>query len=118
MESQKAIKAKGGTMRLGSYSCDLEKGSKAFAAYRKKKISERHRHRWEFNNRYRDRLEKKGLKISGVNKDLNLVEIIELKDHPWYVASQFHPELKSRVRKAHPLFREFVKAAVNYERKL
>ena len=118
MESQKAIKVKGGTMRLGSYSCDLEKGSRAFAAYRKKKISERHRHRWEFNNRYRDRLEKQGLKISGINRDLNLVEIIELKDHPWYVASQFHPELKSRVRKAHPLFREFIKAAVNYEKRL
>ena len=117
MESQKAIKAKGGTMRLGSYSCEIEKGTKAFAAYRKRKISERHRHRWEFNNRYKNRLEKNGLVISGINKNLNLVEIIELKDHPWYVASQFHPELKSRVRKAHPLFREFIKASVkNYKK--
>ena len=104
-------------MRLGSYSCEIEKGTKAFAAYRKRKISERHRHRWEFNNRYKNRLEKNGLVISGVNKNLNLVEIIELKDHPWYVASQFHPELKSRVRKAHPLFREFIKASVkNYKK--
>ena len=112
MESQRAIKRKGGTMRLGAYDCDVETGTKAFAAYRKKKISERHRHRWEVNNRYRGRLEKNGLKISGVNSELNLVEIVELPDHPWYVAGQFHPELKSRVSKAHPLFREFIKASV------
>ena len=114
MESQRAIKRKGGTMRLGAYDCDIETGTKAFAAYRKKKISERHRHRWEVNNRYRDRLEKNGLKISGVNLELNLVEIVELHDHPWYVAGQFHPELKSRVSKAHPLFREFIKASVKH----
>jgi len=114
MESQRAIKRKGGTMRLGAYDCDVETGTKAFAAYRKKKISERHRHRWEVNNRYRGRLEKNGLKISGVNSELNLVEIVELPDHPWYVAGQFHPELKSRVSKAHPLFREFIKASVKH----
>ena len=114
MESQLAIKRKGGTMRLGAYDCDIATGTKAFAAYRKKKISERHRHRWEVNNRYRDRLEKNGLKISGVNLELNLVEIVELPDHPWYVAGQFHPELKSRVSKAHPLFREFIKASVKH----
>jgi len=114
MESQRAIKLKGGTMRLGAYDCELEVRTKAYAAYGKKKISERHRHRWEVNNRYRDRLEKNGLKISGVNSELNLVEIVELKNHPWYVAGQFHPELKSRVSKAHPLFREFIKASVKH----
>ena len=114
MESQRAIKRKGGTMRLGAYDCKIETGTKTFSAYRKKNISERHRHRWEVNNRYRDRLEKNGLKISGINKELNLVEIIELPDHTWYVAGQFHPELKSRVSKAHPLFREFIKASVKH----
>jgi len=114
MESQRAIKRKGGTMRLGAYDCTIEPGTKTYAAYRKKKISERHRHRWEVNNRYRDRLVKNGLKISGINEELNLVEIIELPNHPWYIAGQFHPELKSRVSKAHPLFREFIKAAVKH----
>ena len=113
MESQRAIKIKGGTMRLGAYDCEVDVGTKAYAAYRKKKISERHRHRWEVNNRYKDRLEKNGLIISGINLELNLIEIVELPDHPWYVAGQFHPELKSRVSKAHPLFREFIKASVN-----
>lgn len=117
MESQMAIKAKGGTMRLGAYDCNLKLGTKTFTAYNKTNISERHRHRWEVNNRYRKRLEKNGMIISGVNKDLNLVEIIELKDHPWFVATQFHPELKSRVNCAHPLFRDFVKAAVNFTSK-
>ena len=114
MESQRAIKLKGGTMRLGAYDCELESGSKAQKAYGRKKISERHRHRWEVNNRYRDRLEKNGLRISGINSELNLVEIVELKNHPWYVAAQFHPELKSRVSKAHPLFRDFIKASVKH----
>ena len=114
MESQRAIKLKGGTMRLGAYDCQLESGSKAQKAYGRKKISERHRHRWEVNNRYRDRLEKNGLRISGINSELNLVEIVELKNHPWYVAGQFHPELKSRVSKAHPLFRDFIKASVKH----
>ena len=112
MESQKAIKIKGGTMRLGAYDCELKIGTKAFAAYRRKSISERHRHRYEVNNRYRKKLENSGLIFSGINKELNVVEIIELKNHPWFVASQFHPELKSRVNRAHPLFREFVKASV------
>lgn len=117
MESQRAIKAKGGTMRLGAYDCNIESGTKTFTAYNKTIISERHRHRWEVNNRYRKRLGKNGMIISGVNTDLNLVEIIELKDHPWFVATQFHPELKSRVNRAHPLFRDFVKAAVNFTSK-
>ena len=112
MESQKAIKIKGGTMRLGAYDCELKVGTKAFAAYRRKEISERHRHRYEVNNRYRKKLENSGLIFSGINKELNVVETIEIKNHPWFVASQFHPELKSRVNRAHPLFREFVKASV------
>ena len=114
MESQKAIKAKGGTMRLGAYKARIKKGTKAFSAYRKTNISERHRHRWEVNNKFRDRLTKKGLIISGENPELNLVEIVELSNHPWYVAGQFHPELKSRVSKAHPLFRDFIKASVKH----
>ena len=114
MESQKAIKIKGGTMRLGAYDCNIKTGTKTFAAYRSKKISERHRHRYEVNNRYRNKLEKKGLIISGFNEDLGVVETIEISDHPWFVAGQFHPELKSRVTRAHPLFREFIKAATIY----
>ncbi len=114
MESQRAIKAKGGTMRLGAYDCEIKRGTKTFSSYNKSQTSERHRHRWEVNNRYRKRLEKNGLIISGVNNELNLVEIIELENHPWFIATQFHPELKSRVNQAHPLFRDFVKAAVNF----
>ncbi len=117
MESQRAIKAKGGTMRLGAYGCNIKRGTKTFTAYNRTNTSERHRHRWEVNNRYRQRLEKNGMIISGVNDDLNLIEIIELKDHPWFVATQFHPELKSRVNRAHPLFRDFIKAAVNFTAK-
>ena len=112
MESQRAIKIKGGTMRLGAYDCEIKVGTKTYAAYRKKKISERHRHRYEFNNKYKKILEKNGLIFSGFNRELRLVETIEVKNHPWFVASQFHPELKSRINKAHPLFREFIKAAV------
>ena len=111
MESQRAIKIKGGTMRLGAYNCEIKPGTKTYAAYRKKNISERHRHRYEVNNRFRNRLEKYGLIFSGVNSDLGVIEAIEIKDHPWFVAGQFHPELKSRVNKAHPLFREFIRAS-------
>ena len=117
MESQRAIKAKGGTMRLGAYDCSIKRGTKTFTAYNQKITSERHRHRWEVNNRFRKRLEKNGMIISGINNDLNLIEIIELKNHPWFVATQFHPELKSRVNRAHPLFRDFIKAAVNFTSK-
>ena len=116
MESQRAIKRKGGTMRLGAYSCDIKPKTGAAREYRKKHISERHRHRWEVNNRYRSRLEKHGLVVSGVNTELNLVEIIEYPDHPWFIASQFHPELKSRLNSAHPLFRGFIGAAVKYNK--
>ena len=115
MESQRAIKIKGGTMRLGAYDCEIKLGTKTYAAYRKKKISERHRHRYEVNNRYRSKLERNGLVFSGMNEDLGVVETIEIPDHHWFVASQFHPELKSRVNKAHPLFREFIKAAVKQQ---
>jgi len=116
MESQRAIKRKGGTMRLGSYSCDIKPKTVAAKEYRKKHITERHRHRWEINNRYRNRLENQGLVVSGINTELNLVEIIEYSDHPWYIASQFHPELKSRLNSAHPLFRGFIGAAVTYNK--
>ena len=112
MESQRAIKIKGGTMRLGAYECEIKVGTKAYSAYRTKKISERHRHRYEVNNRYKKTLEKNGMVFSGINQELRVVETIEVKNHPWFVASQFHPELKSRINKAHPLFREFIRAAV------
>ncbi len=112
MKDQKQVKRKGATMRLGAYNCELKPGTKTYKAYRKKKISERHRHRFEVNNEYRRKLEQNGMVFSGINPDLNLIEIIELSDHPWFIATQFHPELKSRVNKAHPLFRDFVKASV------
>ncbi len=110
MAKQKKIKNKGGTMRLGAYPCTVKPGTNASRAYRKKRISERHRHRYELNNKYKLRLEKAGMVLSGINERDNLTEIIEIKDHPWFVGTQFHPELKSRVFDTHPLFREFVKA--------
>ncbi|MCC6815916.1 MAG: CTP synthase [Saprospiraceae bacterium] len=112
MPDQKKIKSKGGTMRLGAFPCTLQQNTLAFKAYGKKNISERHRHRYEFNNKYLKSFEKKGMLISGVNPDRKLVEIIELKDHPWFVGVQFHPELKSTVEKPHPLFVDFIKACV------
>lgn len=114
MSDQKKVRRKGATMRLGAYDCEVRPGTKTFRAYRRRKISERHRHRYEVNNKYRSLLEKGGLCFSGINPDLNLVEIIELPDHPWFVACQFHPELKSRVDRAHPLFRDFVKASLRF----
>lgn len=102
----------GGTMRLGAYDCVLEKDSKVFAAYGKVKISERHRHRYEFNNNYREIMEKAGLKVVGVNPESNLVEIVELTNHPFFVGTQFHPEFKSRPMNPHPLFRDFISAAI------
>lgn len=112
MAEQKGIQQLGGTMRLGTYACRLRKSTKAMKAYDKIEIIERHRHRFEFNNRYRMDLEDAGLVISGINPDRNLVEIVELKDHPWFVACQFHPEYLSRPYRAHPLFRDFIAAAV------
>ena len=114
METQRSVKRLGGTMRLGSYPCDLKEGTKTRAAYGQSSINERHRHRYEFNNDYRDEIEKAGMIISGLSPDGTLVEMIELKDHPWFIGCQFHPELKSRVVKAHPLFREFVAASLQY----
>jgi len=111
MPEQLKVKLKGGSMRLGAYPCELQKGTKAYAAYKKLKISERHRHRFEVNNKFVIDLEAKGLVISGLSPDKELVEMIELENHPWFVGVQFHPELKSRATKAHPLFREFIKAS-------
>jgi CTP synthase len=116
MNEQKKVTTKGATMRLGAYPCQLKKGTKAYDAYRKPKISERHRHRYEVNNKFRGILEEHGMVISGTSPDENLVEMIELADHPWFVGCQFHPELKSRATKAHPLFREFVKAAIQFSK--
>ncbi len=116
MEDQIKVTQKGGSMRLGAYDCVITEGTKTYQAYRENKISERHRHRYEFNNEYRAQLEEKGLIISGTSPDNSLVELIELPDHPWFICCQFHPELKSRATRAHPLFREFVKAAVENQR--
>jgi len=117
MEDQLKIQGLGGTMRLGAYPCKVEKGTKVYQAYKQTLIHERHRHRYEFNNAYRDKARAKGMKLSGVSPDGNLVEMIELPNHPWFVGVQFHPELKSRPLAPHPLFREFVKAAVKYRSK-
>ncbi len=103
---------KGGTMRLGAYPCHIKKGTIAYKAYGVQDTSERHRHRYEFNNEYKDRLEEKGLVISGESPDGDLVEIIEIKDHPWFLACQFHPEFKSRPMDPHPLFSDFIKASL------
>ncbi|MBI4365052.1 MAG: CTP synthase [Candidatus Latescibacteria bacterium] len=117
LESQQGVSKKGGTMRLGAYACDLEGGSHAAIEYRAAQVSERHRHRYEFNNRYRGTLEAKGLRVSGVYKELDLVEIVELEGHPWFVGVQFHPELRSRPDEPHPLFRGFIRAAVEERRR-
>ncbi|MGB4774610.1 MAG: gamma-glutamyl-gamma-aminobutyrate hydrolase family protein, partial [Daejeonella sp.] len=117
MEDQKKVTNKGGTMRLGAYNCDLKKGTKAAAIYNKSRISERHRHRYEFNNAYLEQYEKEGMLASGINPENNLVEIIELKNHPFFIGAQFHPELKSTVDNPHPLFVNFVAACLNRVRK-
>jgi CTP synthase len=112
MEEQKKIDQMGGTMRLGSYACDLKKGSKAAIAYGKSKIHERHRHRYEFNNDFLEKVESKGMTATGKNPDTGLVEIMELKNHPWFVGVQFHPEYKSTVLNPQPLFVKFIQAAI------
>lgn len=114
MEEQKGVTEKGGTMRLGGYPCTLTKGSKAAKAYGKTQIIERHRHRYEFNNDYLDEFTKAGLKPVGINPDTNLVEVVELENHPWFIGVQYHPEYKSTVQNPHPLFVSFVKAATDY----
>lgn len=118
MEDQKNVKNKGGTMRLGSYPCDLKKGSKAAAIYGKSKITERHRHRYEFNNKYLSRFEENGMTASGINPENGLVEIVELKNHPFFIGAQFHPELKSTVINPHPLFVNFVAASLQFAKKV
>jgi len=116
MEEQKTMKDMGGTMRLGSYPCTLEKGTKAQDIYQANTIHERHRHRYEFNNRYRPLFEKKGMTLSGICRDRDLVEIIEINEHPWFIGVQFHPEFKSKPMSPHPLFVSFVKAALNHRK--
>ncbi len=118
MESQKNIKDMGGTMRLGAYVCELKKGSKAHTAYGSKKIKERHRHRYEFNNKFLEDFESAGMTATGINPDTNLVEIMEIKDHPWFVGTQYHPELKSTVTDPHPLFVKFVKASLDHKKSI
>ncbi|MCQ9206729.1 MAG: CTP synthase [Omnitrophica bacterium] len=112
LEKQKGVKIKGGTMRLGLYPCRLKNATKSKSAYKKSKISERHRHRYEFNNKYKGVMEKKGLLVAGVYPKANLAEIIELENHPWFVACQFHPEFKSKPDKPHPLFKAFIGASL------
>lgn len=111
MPEQKNITDMGGTMRLGSYRCNINKGTFAHKAYKKKEINERHRHRYEFNNIYLEEITNAGMRVAGINPDLDLVEIIEVEDHPWFVGVQFHPEFKSRPIRSHPLFRELVAEA-------
>ncbi len=111
MEEQKKVKQLGGTMRLGAFPCRLAAGTRARAAYGTETIHERHRHRYEVNNAYRSRLVSKGLVIAGLNEALDLVEVVELPDHPWFVAVQYHPEFQSKPTAPHPLFRDFVRAA-------
>jgi CTP synthase len=112
MSEQKAISDKGGTMRLGAYKCLLTPGSKVSSAYGSDKISERHRHRYEFNNEYLEEFEKHGMKATGRNPETGLVEVVEIEDHPWFIGAQFHPEYKSTVANPHPLFVAFIKAAL------
>lgn len=117
MEGQKAITKKGGTMRLGAYPCKIEKDTLAYQIYGSELISERHRHRWEFNNKYLDAMQAAGLKASGLNPETNLVEIVEIPDHPFFIGVQYHPELKSTVENPHPIFVHFVKAAKAFSAK-
>jgi CTP synthase len=116
LKDQRDVKNMGGTMRLGSQPCKLIEGTTSRAAYGTELIQERHRHRYEFNNEYREQLQGRGLVVSGVNPELDLVEICELKDHPFFVGVQFHPEFQSKPLKAHPLFTAFIKASLGRAR--
>ncbi len=116
MPDQKQNGNKGGTMRLGEYPCQLRKNSFAFQAYGIREIKERHRHRYEFNNKYRFQLEEAGMRFSGISPNGNLVEIIELADHPWFLAGQFHPEFNSSPREPHPLFKAFIAHALEFKK--
>jgi CTP synthase len=115
LEEQQKVKDFGGTMRLGAYPCQVKKDTLAHKAYKADEISERHRHRYEFNNEYREKFQKAGMKLSGVSPSGKLVEMIELEGHPWFLAVQFHPEFKSKPDKAHPLFREFIRHVLLYQ---
>jgi CTP synthase len=117
MEEQKTITDKGGTMRLGSWNCDLRLGSKVRDIYKTENIKERHRHRYEFNGNYKEQIENAGMKATGLNPDTGLVEIVEIPEHPWFIGVQYHPEYKSTVASPHPLFVAFVKAALNHKKK-
>ncbi len=117
LSEQKEVQEMGGTMRLGTYVCKLLHGSKAYKAYKSDKISERHRHRYEFNNKYREQMEKAGFIISGVLDDSSLCEIAEIKDHPWMLGVQFHPEFRSKPTSPHPLFKDFVQAMIHHKGK-
>ena len=117
MEDQKKLEQKGASMRLGSYPCKIEEGSLVARAYGKTAISERHRHRYEFNNAFKEKLEAKGARFSGINPDRNLVEITEFPGHPWFVGVQFHPEFQSKPNCPHPLFASFIEAAISYREK-
>ncbi|MCG8499989.1 MAG: CTP synthase, partial [Firmicutes bacterium] len=112
MPEQKDIEEMGGTMRLGLYPCKIEEGTKTYAVYKDALIYERHRHRYEVNNEYREQIKQHGLITAGLSPDQRLVEIVELSDHPWYIGVQFHPEFKSRPNRPHPLFKEFIRAAL------
>ena len=114
MSKQKKVKNKGATMRLGSYKCSIKKNSFAYNAYKETSIVERHRHRYEVNDKFEKQLMKDGLSFSGKNKKLNLVEVVEVENHPWFVGVQFHPELKSRIVKVHPLFKDFIASAIKF----
>jgi CTP synthase len=115
MPEQRQVSQMGGSMRLGAYPCDIKEGTRAFAAYGGGTVSERHRHRYEYNNLFREVMVQKGMMVSGTSPDKSLVEIVEMVDHPWFVGCQFHPELKSRPGRPHPLFREFIAAAKAYK---
>jgi len=117
MEEQKNVTEKGGTMRLGAWDCELTENSKVFEAYNSKQISERHRHRYEFNNAYKQQIEDAGMKTTGVNPKTGLVEIVEIPTHPWFVGVQYHPEYKSTVLNPHPLFVDFIKASLEQSKK-
>ena len=116
MADQKSIVNMGGTLRLGNYECTIQKDTIAYKSYKSEQILERHRHRYEFNNKYKNLLEKNGMVFSGINKVSNLVEIVEIPSHPHFIASQFHPEFKSRPTKCHPLFDSFIKASKNHKK--
>ena len=117
MASQQGIQDMGGTMRLGAYPCRLRPGSRVAQIYNAPEVSERHRHRYEVSNAYRDVLAEYGMRCAGLSPDRSLVEMIELPEHPWFVGCQFHPELKSRPVRPHPLFASFIGAALQYRRK-